>query len=67
MDNSHLRKDVTKISYTIMKEIASVSNHNLIRNSKAFMSKGGKIDPEFPFSWIDDSHKEGQQKFQLGY
>ena len=43
-----------------MKEIASVSNHNLIRNSKAFMSKGGKIDPEFLLSWIVDSYKEAQ-------
>ena len=50
-----------------MKEIAGISNHNLIRNLNAFMSKGGKIDPEIQFSWIDDSYKEAQQKFQLGY
>ena len=67
LDNSVLRKDVTKFFYTIMKKIAGISNHNLIRNSNAFMSKGGKIDPEFQFSWIDDSYKEPQQKFQLGY
>ena len=45
LDNSVLRKDVTKFFYTIMKKIAGISNHNLIRNSNAFMSKGGKIDP----------------------
>ena len=66
LDNSVLRKDVTKCFYTIMKEIAGISNHNLIRNSNAFMSKGGKIDPEFQFSWIDGSYKKAQEKFQLG-
>ena len=50
-----------------MKEIVGISNHNLIRNSNVFMLKGGKIDPEFQFSWIDDSYEERQQKFQLGY
>ena len=25
------------------------------------MSKGGKVDPEFQFSWIDDSYKEGNK------
>ena len=66
LDNSVLRKDVTKCFYTIMKEIAGISNHNLIRNSNAFMSKGAKIDPEFQFSWIDGSYKKAQEKFQLG-
>ena len=60
LENNVLRKDVTKIFYTIMKEITGVSNHSLIRNSNAFMSKGGKIDPELLFSWIDDSYKEAQ-------
>ena len=27
------------------------------------MSQGGRIDPEFPFSWIDNSYQEAQ----LGY
>ena len=50
-----------------MKEVASISNHNLVRNSNAYMSQGGKINPEFEFSWIDNSYHEAQQKFQLGY
>ena len=29
-----------------MKKIAETSNQNLIRNSDAFISGGGKIDPE---------------------
>ena len=50
-----------------MKEVAGVSNHNLIRNSNAYMSQGGKIDPKSEFSWINNSYQEAQQKFQLGY
>ena len=51
----------------IMKKIAEVSNQNLVRNSDAYISGGGKIDPENEFSWINDSYKESKQKFQLTY
>ena len=51
----------------IMKKIAEVSNQNLVRNSDAYISGGGKIDPENEFSWINDSYKESEQKFQLTY
>ena len=44
-----------------MREVADTSNHNLVRNLKAYMSQ------EFPFSWIDNSYQEAQEKFQLGY
>ena len=67
LDKSAQRKDTVKIFYTIMKEVAGVSNHNLIRNSNAYMSQGGKIDPEFQFCWIDSSYQEAQQKFQFVY
>ena len=50
-----------------MKEVAGVSNHNLVRNPNAYMSTGGAIDPEFKFSCIDNSYEGGQQKFHLGY
>ena len=50
-----------------MKEVAGASNHNLVRNSKAYMSQGGKIYQEFPLSWIDNSYQEAQEKCQLGY
>ena len=53
--------------YKIMKKIAEVSNQNLVRNSDAYISGGGKIDPENEFSWINDSYKESKQKFQLTY
>ena len=65
LDNSAVRKDIVKIFYTILKEVAGVSNYSLIRNSNAYLSQGGKIDPEFVFSWVDNSYKEAQQKFQL--
>ena len=67
LDNSAQRKDIVKIFYTNMKEVTGVSNHNLVKNSNACMSQGGKIDPEFQFSWIDNSIQEAQEKFQLGY
>ena len=50
--------------YSFMKE---ASNHNLIRNSNAFLSNGGKINPEFEFSWVNDAFAESQQKYKLGY
>ena len=30
------------------------------------MSQGGNIDPEFEFSWIDNSYLEAQQNFNWG-
>ena len=52
--------------YKIMKKIAELSNQNLIRNSGAFISNGGKVDTEKEFVWID-SFKQGSNKFQLSY
>ena len=63
LENSALRKDIVKVFDNIMKEVAGTSSHNLVRNSNAYMSQGGRIDPEFPFSWIDNSYQEAQ----LGY
>ena len=67
LDNKTLRKDVTPAYYKMMRKIAKVSNQNLIRNSDAYLSRGGKTDPDHDFQWVDDSYKQGQQKFQLGY
>ena len=50
-----------------MKKMAEVSNQNLIRNSDTYLARGRKTDPDNPFQWIDDSYKQGQQRFQLGY
>ena len=50
-----------------MRKVAKISNQNLIRNSDAYISNGGKIYPDNEFSWIDDSFKQGKEKFQLGY
>ena len=50
-----------------MKKIADVSNQSLVRNSDAFISRGGKIDPDNEFCWIDDSYKTSNEKFQLTY
>ena len=37
-----------------MKKVAEISNQNLLRNFDAYISSGGKIDPDNQFSWIDD-------------
>ena len=67
LDNKTLRKDVVPAYYKVMKKMAEVSNQNLIRNSDAHLARGGKTDPGNDFQWIDDSYKQGQQKFQLSY
>ena len=50
-----------------MKKIAELPNQNLIRNSDAFMSKGGKVDTEKEFVQIDNSIKQATSTFQLNY
>ena len=51
----------------MMKKIAEISNQNLVRNSDADDSSGGKVDPDNEFSWFDDCNKKGKDKFQMGY
>ena len=51
----------------MMKKIAEISNQNLVRNSDAYLSSGGNVDPDNEFSWVDDSYKKRKDKFQLGY
>ena len=65
LDEKSSRGDIIYGYYKIVKKIAEVSNQNLVRNSDAYISGGGKIDPENEFSWINDSYKESKQKFQL--
>ena len=67
LDNKELRKEVIGGYYKMMKKVAEISNQNLVRNSDAYISNGGKIDPDNKFSWIDDSYKQGKEKFQLSY
>ena len=51
----------------MMKKVAQISIQNLVRNSDAYVSNGGKIDPDNEFSWIDDSYQQGKEKFRLTY
>ena len=46
LENKDVRGTIVGGYYKIMKKIAEASNQNLIRNSDAFISGGGKIDPE---------------------
>ena len=50
-----------------MKQVAPTFNHNLTRNSDAYMPSGGQTDPDDEFSWTDNAYKEDQKKFQLTY
>ena len=63
LDNKDLKKDVIGGYYKIMKKVPEISNQNLVRNSDAYISNGGKIDPDNEFCWIDDSYKEGKKNF----
>ena len=67
LDNKTLGKDVVLTYYKVMKNMSKASNQNLIRNSDAYLARGGKTDPDNPFQWIEDSYKQAQQKFQLSY
>ena len=67
LDQKELSKEVMGGYYKMMKKIAELSNQNLVRNSDAYISNGGKIDPDNEFSWNSDSYKLGKDKFQLSY
>ena len=67
LNNKDLRGEVTGAYYNLMKKIAEISNQNLVWNSDAYISAGGKIDPDNEFSWSDDSYKSSKEKFQLNY
>ena len=67
LDNETSRQNLLPLFYKYMKSIVEISNHNLKRNPDAFLSSGVKIDPNTQFAWIDNSHVEAEQKFQLTY
>ena len=50
-----------------MKSVVETSNNNLTKNSDAYLSSGGKIDPNSDFDWINNAHLKAEQKFQLIY
>ena len=62
-----LRQEFTSMFYKYMKKVAETSNHNLVRNSNAFLANGGKTDPDSKFEWINSSHTETREKFQMSY
>ena len=63
LDDKNLRGQVTGTYYKVVKKVAEISNQNLVRNSDACISDGGKIDPDNEFSWIDDSYKQVKERF----
>ena len=71
-DPSHLeidslRHEVTPLCYKYMIKVAETSNHNLVQNSNAFLAIDGKTDPDSKFEWINSSHTETREKFQMSY
>ena len=67
LENKQLRVSVVPGFYKVMKKVAELSNQNFVRNSDAFMSKGGKVDTDKEFVWIDNSIKQATSKFPLNY
>ena len=67
LDKKQLRVSLVPGFYKFMKKVAELSNQNLIRNPHTFISKGGKVDADKEFVWIDDSLKQAALKFQLNY
>ena len=66
-DKKTLRQNLLPLFYKYMKSVAETSNNNLTRNSDAYLSSGGKINPNSEFNWINNAHLEAEQKFQLTY
>ena len=67
LESKQFRASLVPGFYKVMKKVAELSNQNLVRNSDAFMSKGGEVNSEKEFVWIDDSIKQATAKFQLNY
>ena len=66
LDDKELRKNI-KMFCKYMKRVAEISSNNLIRNLDTYLSNGGQVDLDNEFCWIDNSYKEGKEKFQLSY
>ena len=64
---SEKRDEITPLFYKYMKKVAETSNSNLIKNARAFLSKGGEIDTLNTFHWVDDSMEKSKKKFQMSY
>ena len=43
-----------------MKSVVETTNNNLTRNSDAYLSSRGKIDPNNDFTWISNVHLEAE-------
>ena len=58
LGNSSSRNKFTKVFYSFMKEVAVASYHNLVRSCNVFITNGGKVDPDFEFSWANDLYAQ---------
>ena len=67
LESKHLRSTLVPGFYKVMKKVAELSNQNLVCNSDSFISKGGNVDAQKEFVWIDDLIKQTASTFQLNY
>ena len=67
LDDQNARENIISGYYKLIKKIAEVSNQNLVRNSDAYLSGGGKTDSDNEFQSINNSYKLAKEKFQLTY
>ena len=63
LDNKFERDSLVPRFYKVMKKIADLSNQNLVRNSDAYISNGGKVDSEKEFVWTDVLLRKEHQNF----
>ena len=63
LENKFERDSLVPGFYKVMKKIADLSNQNLVRNSDAYISNGGKVDSEKEFVWIDVLLRKEHQNF----
>ena len=67
LEDEKKRAEVKSLFYSYMKKVAETSNNNLVRNARAFLNMGGRIDAENTFHWIDNSIENSKKKFQMSY
>ena len=67
LDAKGLRDALVPGFYKVMKKVAELTNQNLIRNSEALISNGGKADTEKEILCIDHSFKGSSNKFPWSY
>ena len=67
LDNKELRKGLIGGYYKMMKNVAEISNQNLVRNPMPTFQMVGKLIQITSFLRLIIRYKQGKDIFQLGY